>query len=117
MNKEKISKIKKAFSLKEKSSFWLGLLQGGVVFFYIALITLFISRAQVLFGELNAITGPAMLLILLVLSILFLALVVFAYPILVFKEGNAKKAISIVAYSFFWLLLIFIVFLILLVFV
>ena len=117
MPEKKISKIKKAFGLKEKSSFWIGLLQGGVVFFYIALITLFISRAQALFGELNAITGPAMLLILLVLSILFLVLVVFAYPIIVFKEGDAKKAVNIVAFTFFWLLLIFILFLILLVFV
>ena len=69
-------------------------------------------NAQSVVSAANSVTGPIMVLLLLVMSAVFMAISLFAYPAHMYSKGKPERAIRVVVYSFVWLFVIFILFLI-----
>ena len=114
MPKKKIFKKKRISSAKEVSDVFVGLIQAALTFLYITLLVLFMSNGEVWIGKLNSASGPVLFLSLAVISVLFLILILFAYPLFLYSEKKVKKALGVVGYSFLWLLAMVVIFSILL---
>ncbi len=69
------------------------------------------SGPEPVLASLTAITAPLFAFSFLLISILWLILVTFAYPILMLSEGKARRALEILFYDFFWLIVIMVLFL------
>ncbi len=105
----------KAPKLQDMNNASVGLIQAVVSFLsllgVVKLLSLLGSGAEPVLASLTAITAPLFAFSFLLISILWLILVTFAYPILMFSEGKARRALAILFYEFFWLIVIMILFL------
>ena len=94
--------------LKKLSSAYLALLQALAVTLYVTLISSFMNyMGQASFGQNDFLTAVVMLS-LLVFSVALTGLLMFGLPVYLIIDKKIKQALSIVAYTFLWLLLIII---------
>lgn len=92
-----------------------GFLQALGVAAYCALIGLFFWKGNELFGQVNLVLGPILMLILLSVSVLICGLLVFYQPYRLFFDGKKKEAADLVIFTTVWLAVLFFAFLILIV--
>lgn len=90
---------------KEKSLVTVGFLQATAVALYCLLIGLLIINGEQIFGTPDSFLGPAMFLVLFVVSALVVALFTLAYPIMLFwDEKKTKEALKLIGYTVIWLI-------------
>ena len=83
----------------------IGFLQATGVSVYCILIGLLIINGERLFGTPSSALGPALFLVLFVLSALIVALLTLAYPIMLFwDEKRTKEALRLVGFTVVWLM-------------
>ncbi len=99
---------KEKISLKKQ-----GFLQALGVAVYCTLIGLLFWNGSVLFGQMNQIVGPILMLILFSVSVLVCGLLVFYQPYRLFFDGKKKEAVDLVILTTAWLAVFLIAFLIL----
>lgn len=91
--------------LKGKSLSFVGFLQATGVAVYCILIGLLVINGERLFGTPSIALGPALFLVLFVLSALIVALLTLAYPIMLFwDDKKTKEALKLVGYTVVWLI-------------
>lgn len=88
-----------------------GFLQSLGVAVYISLVGLFMSNAEHVFGQLNGLTGPILILMLLSVSVLICGLIVLYKPYKLFIAGKKKEALQTVIYTAVGLFVILILYL------
>ena len=93
---------------KKLSSVYLGLVQALAVTLYVTLVSSFINyMGHSNFGSNDFLTA-VMMLSLLVFSAALTGLLIFGLPIYLIIDKKVKQALSILGYTFLWLLLIII---------
>jgi cation transport ATPase len=90
-----------------------GLFQALGVAAYCTLIGLLMANGNILFGQMNLVIGPILMLILLSVSVLVCGLLVFYQPYQLFFDGKKKEAVDLVLFTTGWLVMFFFAFLIL----
>lgn len=86
-----------------------GFLQALGVAIYCTLVGLFFWIGDTLFGQMNSIIGPILMLILLSVSVLVCGLMVFYQPYRLFFDGKKKEAADLVIYTTIWLFAFFLI--------
>ena len=97
----------------DKSAVRGGLAQALGVAFYCSLVGLIFWKGDEIFGKMSNYFGPVASLLLLSVSILICALVVFYKPYILFFDNNKKRAIDLVLATTIWLFAFFLFFLLL----
>jgi len=88
----------------------LGFFQALGVTFYCSLVGLLFWKGNEIFGQMNYL-GPVLVLVLLSVSVLICALIVFYRPYRLFFDGKKKEASELVLSTTAWLFVFFLVFL------
>ena len=102
--------MKKMF--KKSSLSFIGFLQASGIFMYCLLVGLLLWKGNDLFGNINNLLGPLMVLSLLVVSVLICALLAFGKAAILFWDNkDTEGAVRLVAFTAAWLAL-FVIFLI-----
>lgn len=97
------------------SLFFISFLQALGLFLYCLLIGLFMWKANTIFGPVYSFIGPALFLILFVVSAVISALIYLGYPfILLWEKKQPRLAIKLVIYTTLWAAFFFLLFLFLL---
>ena len=91
----------------------LGFIQACGVAFYCSLVGLLFWKGNTIFGNAPNYAGPVVVLLLLSVSVLTCALIVFYQPYKLFFDGKKKEAVDLVLATTLWLFLFFLLFLIL----
>jgi hypothetical protein len=93
---------------------WGGFIQAFGVTLYCLLVSLFFWKGNEVFGKFQNYLGPAIFLILFIVSALICVALVFYRPYkLFFGEGKKKEAVNLVIATTVWLFLFLVVFLLL----
>lgn len=89
----------------------LGFFQALGVTFYCSLVGLLFWKGNEIFGQQINYLGPVLVLVLLSVSVLICALIVFYRPYRLFFDGKKKEAAELVLSTTAWLFVFFLVFL------
>lgn len=96
--------------VKNKSLAFVGFLQATGVAIYCGGIGYLMINGDEIFGVIDSFVGPAMFLILFVVSALVTSLMVFYQPVILFwDKKKVRDAISLVGFTAAWLLLYLII--------
>lgn len=79
------------------------------VLLYIVLVSLIMQNGEKLFGYMNNLTGPIMILSLFVFSAAITSLLVFGYPVWLYLENKKKESVKALFYTVGWMFLVLIV--------
>ncbi|MBI2448311.1 hypothetical protein HYV44_01990 [Candidatus Microgenomates bacterium] len=82
----------------------LGLLQAVAVFGGFLILVATIDRGVSFFQKLDGASGTLFMFNLLILTFIWEFLALFGYPIILLADKKVLKALEILAYTFFWLL-------------
>lgn len=83
----------------------LSLLSAGGVIAYIFVVSLVFSRGETVFGEMQNLIGPALVLLLFVVSAAIVGLLIFGKPLALYLDNKKKPAIRLAFYTIGWLIL------------
>jgi len=76
------------------------------VFVYVLLVAWFIFNAETLLGKVDTFLGPAMMLLIFVISAAVTGLLVLGMPIVLYLDGKRKEAVTLFAYTLISLVVI-----------
>lgn len=89
----------------------LGILQALGVTAYCSLVGVLFWKGNEIFGKAHPYIGPVSVLILLCVSVLVCALLVFYRPYKLFFAGEKKEAVDLVVFTAVWLFIFLLIFL------
>lgn len=86
----------------------LGLLHAIGVTLYVTVISLVMMRGDEWFGKMDSFVGPALMLMLLVLSAAITAFLVFGRPVLLYLDQKKQEALKLLGFTIGWMAVIII---------
>jgi hypothetical protein len=83
----------------------IGFAQAAGVFAYVGLVALFMFNAQKIFGKVDTIVAPILMLMLFVFSAAVTGLMVLGRPGYLYSQGQKKEGITLLVYTLGFILL------------
>ena len=92
--------------MKNKTLVPLGLLHAVMVALYVILISWVMTNGEQWFGKMDSFIGPALMLMLLVLSAAITAFLVFGRPVLMYLDQKKQEAVKLLGFTIGWMAVI-----------
>lgn len=87
-----------------------GFVHSAGVVIYTVLVAFFMQNGERIFGDMdNSIYGPALFLMLFVLSAAVVASLVAGKPLMLYIDGKKKEAVTLLGYTIFFLFILFLI--------